>query len=359
MDKDTLLLTVKSRFGDDLRRFSLHITATYEQLEAQLRKSYHLGQVALLIKYADDEGDQISITSTEELSEAFRLMKDVKPPILHINVFEVRLPNQTPAAAIAQAKQQTTPQPKEEEKKIEPAPVVEIKQRPEEVSEEVDTSSEYPPLPVSEWAAPTKQKRLEVIVQSPPISVSTITVSEPIVQASIPFTISAQTQHNCSATAREVEKLAQETSQHTVSSANGAMYSDLAEQMAKQCIDLSRKTATLCEQLAKTQTQSTLKTGVSNPEIQKLSLQISQDCERLGKQTAVICNDLANATTRGTHDICVQISRQTTSSQDRTNQMKLSELSQQTSGQCAQLSSATVADSIRASSEIRRLVMGL
>jgi len=335
------MFTIKSRYGDDLRRFAVPLSCSFEVLCAKLTKSYTLNTTSFIIKYVDDEGDQISITSTEELTEAFRLCKEQKPPILHLNIFQT------------QNKIEQVPIIKEEE----PVTVVvappKVDFPPLELKVPTTTKNycnEYPPLPVEEWDAP--KKAVVVNVTIPLAVLETIT--------SLPISISTQTQNSCTATTREVERLSRETLASTLKSSDGGMVlcSGLSEQIAKECSDLSKKTANICQQLSTIQSEETTRTGSFNKEIGALALDTMQECQRLSAQTAAMCRNLSKATLEICNTTNVPKTQQQQDEIKKQNE-RVVDLSNDIRGLCDKLSSATTADSLKASAEIRRIVMGL
>lgn len=81
------MIIVKSDLNGDLRRFSLEDEATLEALSGLLLLLYPTEELGhYRIKYKDDEGDLLSITSTTELHEAIRVTRTVSPPILRLTL---------------------------------------------------------------------------------------------------------------------------------------------------------------------------------------------------------------------------------------------------------------------------------
>jgi len=80
---------IKTQFNQDVRRFSVSETTTFEQLFVQITDIYKLdgNHSSLSLKYTDDEGDLISVSSERELEEAFRLVKD--GGILRVHIVQV------------------------------------------------------------------------------------------------------------------------------------------------------------------------------------------------------------------------------------------------------------------------------
>jgi len=91
MDAQTVL-SLKIKFGDDLRRFSVSQEVSYSDLSALVSKHFAIPAGNVLIKYVDDEEELITLGSDLELQEAKRL----QPSVLRLSVFDV-----TPTAAAA------------------------------------------------------------------------------------------------------------------------------------------------------------------------------------------------------------------------------------------------------------------
>jgi uncharacterized lipoprotein len=59
---------LKVKYGEDTRRLTLERTPNYSELFGLLQKLFNLNNFA--IKYEDDDGDKVTITSDMELNEA-------------------------------------------------------------------------------------------------------------------------------------------------------------------------------------------------------------------------------------------------------------------------------------------------
>jgi hypothetical protein len=86
-------ITVKLSYGDDLRRLTVDPTTfTFPQLKETIKRLYaSLSSVdvdGLVVKYLDDEEDLVTISSNEELVEAFNLSRDKNPPVLRLHLKE-------------------------------------------------------------------------------------------------------------------------------------------------------------------------------------------------------------------------------------------------------------------------------
>lgn len=71
--------TVKATFGEDIRRFSASNQFTFHELCTQLKMLYGIHESStLIIKYLDDEGDWIGVTSDHELHVGMRTSQVLK-----------------------------------------------------------------------------------------------------------------------------------------------------------------------------------------------------------------------------------------------------------------------------------------
>jgi len=77
-------VVVKTKFGDDLRRFHVKADVSLKDLCATTCELYRLPNVRL--KYKDEETDLITITTNNELREAIKLAQQTKPPFLRLEV---------------------------------------------------------------------------------------------------------------------------------------------------------------------------------------------------------------------------------------------------------------------------------
>jgi len=72
----TLPLVIKAVLKDEMRRFSLE-QGSYSSLMNNIRSTFNIPDVgSLVIKYIDDEGDRITISSEQEFSEAARIARN-------------------------------------------------------------------------------------------------------------------------------------------------------------------------------------------------------------------------------------------------------------------------------------------
>eukprot|EP01125_Pyxidicula_operculata_P005490 TRINITY_DN1944_c0_g1_i1.p1 TRINITY_DN1944_c0_g1~~TRINITY_DN1944_c0_g1_i1.p1 ORF type:complete len:357 (-),score=47.63 TRINITY_DN1944_c0_g1_i1:84-1154(-) len=79
------MIVIKSELLGDFRRFSVSETTTFSELVQLLNKFYVLQETNYNVKYIDEDGDDIRITSDEELVEAFR----TNPKLLRIRVDKI------------------------------------------------------------------------------------------------------------------------------------------------------------------------------------------------------------------------------------------------------------------------------
>eukprot|EP01122_Echinamoeba_exundans_P016242 TRINITY_DN816_c1_g2_i1.p1 TRINITY_DN816_c1_g2~~TRINITY_DN816_c1_g2_i1.p1 ORF type:complete len:330 (-),score=88.33 TRINITY_DN816_c1_g2_i1:115-1104(-) len=70
-----MALSLKTSFRDDIRRVSISADLTFSALVERLKKMYSDLIEEFVIRYRDEDGDVVSVTSDEELAEAIRLSK--------------------------------------------------------------------------------------------------------------------------------------------------------------------------------------------------------------------------------------------------------------------------------------------
>jgi hypothetical protein len=78
-------VVVKFLCGDDIRRVTLPHNTTFPELISLLTQLFNIKDIT--IKYVDEEGDKITVSTNEELTEAFGISESLQPPILRIFVF--------------------------------------------------------------------------------------------------------------------------------------------------------------------------------------------------------------------------------------------------------------------------------
>lgn len=154
---------VKISYSGDVRRFALPCNSSFGELEQTVAATYHL-QTPFVLKYLDEDGDAVTVDSTNELKEAFRLHENA---VLKMQVTVPVPPVKTTAASATTAPQQpstavepaATREPQEQkpvvvsapEEKPSPPPV-EKQAAPEDTKEEakVPPCDEKPPLSCAE-----------------------------------------------------------------------------------------------------------------------------------------------------------------------------------------------------------------
>jgi len=245
-------ITIKASVGDELRRFCVPETISFADFVNNLKKLCN-SRGELSIKYIDDEGDWIVVTSAEELREAFRMAKESKPPLLRVNLQvkevapelpnlvgtqtslpEIAIPNNYPPLDVA----------------FWDAPA---KIKKEEGLPESAIPNEYPPLDVAFWDVPPKKAEI-----AQPISLVAIAPEQPL-------RIAVQTANYCTSTLHSVLKcsadIAKETQKHSdqirvqlhdsgLASSTALLCSDLSRKIAEECRALSLETVELSKQLA-------------------------------------------------------------------------------------------------------------
>jgi hypothetical protein len=68
-------VTLKITFNDDLRRVTLPAASTFDDLKNRLSQMFSNYASSNRLSYIDDEDDRVTVQTTEELQEAFRLSK--------------------------------------------------------------------------------------------------------------------------------------------------------------------------------------------------------------------------------------------------------------------------------------------
>lgn len=92
---------LKIVYGKDIRRCSISDPAslTWPAVVRRIGDLLGVSMDTLHVTYTDDEGDLVSIYSTEELAEAIRLSKLSQPPILRLTVSKKPTPPTSPPRA--------------------------------------------------------------------------------------------------------------------------------------------------------------------------------------------------------------------------------------------------------------------
>ena len=81
-------LIVKISHGTDMRRFTIDNfnTLNWEMLGKRVADAFGPFKSSFKLTYVDDEGDQITVSSDEELLEAVGLARKATPPVLRLAV---------------------------------------------------------------------------------------------------------------------------------------------------------------------------------------------------------------------------------------------------------------------------------
>lgn len=82
-------VTVKSVYGDDIRRFVISNSCSFEDFSSQLRQAYGLENVRFSVRFLDDENELITVTTDAGLREALSLAVSGFVKILK---FQIHLP---------------------------------------------------------------------------------------------------------------------------------------------------------------------------------------------------------------------------------------------------------------------------
>jgi peptidoglycan hydrolase-like protein with peptidoglycan-binding domain len=199
-----MTFTVKSNLSGEIHRFTL-VRSSYEELKDTLYQVYNLSEndVNVTITYTDDDGDKVSLSSDNELVEAFTI---VQPAVLKIaletekctaeeTVFSapstpIPTPTVTPIAGEESGEKPDTPRSQDEWQSVDApvrdgqAPVhnglpkMEQQQKPEQVpkdplpvqkeQEQVQKTQHVKDPPVSQ--SPSEQKKEGQHVEDPPVS---------------------------------------------------------------------------------------------------------------------------------------------------------------------------------------------
>lgn len=263
-------LTVKVVYNDDIRRFCLPTTICFSEFITNIGKLFKVDEIT--VKYVDDEGDAIVVTSDEELQEAFRLAKELTPPILRVTV-------QAKAKAVALQKT-----------------VVVIEKTVLPTAE----TSLYPPLDVAFWDAPAKA------APAAPVAAPTVLPEEPR-----PTRIAQQMTDYCTATSRSVSQCSRDTTTDMLKYSDStrlqlndsglvnstvALCSDLSRQIAEDCRLLSLQTSEISRQLAAERKADLLTNPYFKYNIDEMTSSVVAVTNRLSAETAAMCRNLSQAT---------------------------------------------------------------
>jgi len=113
-----MVLVLKIKFGDDVRRLSVEHAPSFQQLTALLTQLFPSLREPFQIKYVDDDQDQITITSDLELKESVNVasvtQSSLGAPVLRLFIYATSTPQKVPV--VSPGKEEVRPeQPKAQE----------------------------------------------------------------------------------------------------------------------------------------------------------------------------------------------------------------------------------------------------
>jgi len=79
-------IVVKTSLNEDIRRFSVKEDCSWSNFKQLMYKLYDVDVTGYRITYKDEEGDDLSITTDEELKEGLRIASEMNPPILRVTL---------------------------------------------------------------------------------------------------------------------------------------------------------------------------------------------------------------------------------------------------------------------------------
>jgi len=102
------MVVIKSSFDGDLRRFTVDTTTNFDTF-CTLLKNLYKRSCPLLVKYIDEEGDQISLTNDFDFAEALRLASTTQPAVLRVFVTQAATTASDPPKFHTTPTEQPTP----------------------------------------------------------------------------------------------------------------------------------------------------------------------------------------------------------------------------------------------------------
>jgi len=82
-----MAIIIKISDGKDIRRFTASTESlSYSTIYKNASEAFGLGAKAFKLKYKDDEGDQITMSTDRELAEAVAYTKTLEPPVLRLTL---------------------------------------------------------------------------------------------------------------------------------------------------------------------------------------------------------------------------------------------------------------------------------
>merc|ERR1719502_678942 len=80
-------MIVKITDGKDIRRFTANTNSmTYASIHKRAAEAFNLGSKDFKLKYKDDEGDMITMSTDDEISEAITVTLKFEPPVLRLSL---------------------------------------------------------------------------------------------------------------------------------------------------------------------------------------------------------------------------------------------------------------------------------
>ena len=82
-----MAIIIKISDGKDIRRFTASTESiSYSTIYKNASEAFGLGAKAFKLKYKDDEGDQITMSTDRELADAVAYTKTLEPPVLRLTL---------------------------------------------------------------------------------------------------------------------------------------------------------------------------------------------------------------------------------------------------------------------------------
>jgi phage host-nuclease inhibitor protein Gam len=304
MEKKAAL--VKTKYANDIRRFSLSRgeASAYPSLLEALGRVYPGQQ--LVLKYIDDEGDEVRVDTAEEFDEGLRVAAHMAPPVLRLNLYSATAsgpppppPSPSPLVAPSVLVAQLDA--------IQEAIVANLSQ--------IQSLAPHPPAQAAQapQAAQAVQAPQAVAVSAAPVgSVSQVcsAASRDIIErcACISRELPRYTQAISDEVAAECKRVAEEMAARcrTVSSqmVSTEAYSRATSDLTSSCSALHRQVHDRCESLAAEVKQQALSDAAATtassahaaqPEEVRVRGKIIEDkCKALAQETTKRCEDLSH-----------------------------------------------------------------
>jgi len=332
-------ITIKTQFNNDYRRFLIPSSSTFEQLRDQISQLYKIEELFTL-KYIDDEGDLISLTTNAELIEAIRFSNIQVPPILRLSIF---------TSSTCDITQDQQNQFMLSSGKIEDLPT--LTESPTTTENSSDSSKEYPGLDISEWDAPKKDQPQPALPPSTITAVITVPIMEVVKKTiaqetkDLSYETSRSVQNSSSTTTAQTHKQSASVMENFPSIENSLLCSELSKQIADVCRNLSKTTSELCETMSKITTDDTA-SNTTAADVNNTSNDTVRICHKLSKETAEMLEKQARETEK--HSVLL-----------KEQSKKLSDLTRQTAASGMLYSTDTTASGSAASNEILNSIKGL